>query len=101
MEIGMPAEAADQEYRVVIAPAGARDVHVQMQLGAYLLGGLTPPEEATVRYHLARCARCQTEHDELAWVAQLLSLGSANDLPAAGGRRSPVPPEEPASPAQS
>jgi Putative zinc-finger len=61
--------------------ARERGGHVQMLLGAYLLGGLSAGEASAVRAHLKRCARCRAEHDELACVPAWLSL-----LPAAETR---------------
>jgi len=49
-------------------------------LGAYVLGGLTPSQEAAVRAHLERCARCRAEHDELAVVPPWLDLLTPEDL---------------------
>jgi hypothetical protein len=55
--------------------------HVQLLLGAYVLGGLSASEESAVRAHLERCIRCRTEHDELACVPPWLDLLSS-DRPA-------------------
>jgi predicted anti-sigma-YlaC factor YlaD len=63
-----------------MAPAANRDGHVQLLLGAYLLGGLTASQEAAVRAHLDCCARCRAEHDELAVVPSWLDLLSQEDL---------------------
>jgi anti-sigma factor RsiW len=57
-----------------MASAGERGKHVQILLGAYLLGGLSAHEEAAVRAHLDCCAQCQAEHDELACVPAWLDL---------------------------
>ena len=40
----------------LMAPA-RREGHVQLLLGAYVLGGLSASEEAAVRAHLSRCGR--------------------------------------------
>lgn len=48
--------------------------HVRLLLGAYVLGGLSAPEEAAVRAHLDRCGQCRAEHAELACVPQWLDL---------------------------
>jgi anti-sigma factor ChrR (cupin superfamily) len=53
---------------------GSNDRHVRMQLGAFLLGGLTPPEAAAISAHLSVCAKCRAEHDELACVPAWLDL---------------------------
>jgi Putative zinc-finger len=57
-----------------MASARERGTHVQMLLGAYLLGGLSAAEEATVREHLDRCVPCRAEHDELACIPGWLDL---------------------------
>ncbi len=62
--------------------AGEGTGHVQMLLGAYLLGGLSEHEEYSVRAHLRRCAKCRAEHDELAEILPLLDLLAAEE---AGG----------------
>jgi anti-sigma factor RsiW len=58
----------------VMSPPGERDQHVQILLGAYILGGLPPDEAAAVAAHLGRCARCRAEHAELAQVPSWLDL---------------------------
>ena len=50
------------------------DGHVQMLLGAYLMGGLAEDDVAAVRAHLEVCADCKAEHDDLAPVPGWLSL---------------------------
>jgi anti-sigma factor RsiW len=45
-----------------------------MQLGAYLMGGLPEDEAIGVRAHLAICAECRAEHDEMAPVPGWLDL---------------------------
>jgi anti-sigma factor RsiW len=57
-----------------MSPAGERDPHVQILLGAYVLGGLPAGEAAAVAAHLSRCARCRAEHAELAEVPPWLDL---------------------------
>jgi hypothetical protein len=57
-----------------MASAGERGKHVQILLGAYLLGGLSAHEEAAVQAHLDCCAPCQAEHHELACVPAWLDL---------------------------
>lgn len=41
-------------------------------LGAYLLGALTPDEAASVAEHLTECQACADELQELAWVSDML-----------------------------
>lgn len=48
--------------------------HVQILLGAYVLGGLSEGEESSVRAHLNRCPQCCAEHRELAAVPGWLDL---------------------------
>jgi anti-sigma factor RsiW len=60
-----------------MAPA-RHEGHVQLLLGAYVLGGLSASEEAVVRAHLSRCGRCRAEHDELACVPSWLDLLSSD-----------------------
>jgi len=61
------------------APGGSA-AHVEMLLGAYLLGGLSKAEASAVHAHLACCSACQAEYDELAGVTELLDLlGSGDD----------------------
>ena len=62
----------------VVIRGNARDPehsgHVQLLLGAYVLGGLTREEEAVVEAHLPRCAQCQAEYEELSDVPPWLDL---------------------------
>jgi anti-sigma factor RsiW len=68
--------------------ASDRDGHVQVLLGAYLLGGLPAREATEVRAHLAVCVQCQAEHDELAcvpgWLDLLREVGDDGSSLAAG-----------------
>jgi putative zinc finger protein len=64
-----------------MASAAERGGHVQLLLGAYVLGGLSEAEEAAVRAHLDRCALCRAEHEELAEVPPWLDLLGALGLP--------------------
>jgi hypothetical protein len=66
------------------------DEHVQLQLGLYVLGGLSPDEHVAVGEHLARCAVCRAESMELAEIPALLSLLTAGDIEELT-RESPVP----------
>jgi anti-sigma factor RsiW len=67
-----------------MASARERDTHVQVQLGACILGGLSAADDAAVREHLDRCALCRAEHDDLACVPGWLDLLAE---PEAGGGR--------------
>jgi predicted anti-sigma-YlaC factor YlaD len=64
----------------VDSSAANRGGHVQLLLGAYLLGGLTASQEVAVRAHLERCGRCRAEHDELAVVPSWLDLLPPEEL---------------------
>jgi Putative zinc-finger len=67
------------------APEPGRSRHVQLLLGAYVLGGLSPEEEAAVQAHLPQCAPCQAEYEEMACVPPWLDLLKFGDGdPAAG-----------------
>lgn len=66
-----------------------RGAHVKLLLGAYVLGGLSAADEAAVEGHLARCAQCRAEYDELACVPSWLDL-----LKSEGTDPSPGPPED-------
>ena len=67
------------EGQAVIRMRSGGGTHVELLLGAYLMGGLSEDEAATVRAHLKVCARCKAEHDYLAPVPGFLRLLS--DLP--------------------
>jgi anti-sigma factor RsiW len=58
-------------------------------LGAYLLGGLEPEEEAAVAEHVAGCPACAAEHARLAPLPGLLTL-------AVGASRATAEPPSPA-----
>jgi hypothetical protein len=66
-------------------------------LGAYLLGGLEPAEAAAFDQHLAVCADCRLELDDVASLPALLDAIPVSDavaLTAAAARgRAGVPPE--------
>ena len=64
---------------------------MQLLLGAYVLGGLSAPEEAAVRAHLEGCAPCRAEHNELACVPSWLDLLAPAE--AAGGLDLPGVPD--------
>jgi len=50
--------------------------HVRPDIGAYVLGGLEPAEEAAVREHLTTCSACAAEHASLAGLPRLLALAA-------------------------
>ncbi len=60
---------------------------VKILLGVYVLGGLRGHQETRVRTHLARCARCRAEYEELAEVPVLLDMITGEE--AAGAERLP------------
>ena len=68
-------------------------------LGAYLLGGLEPAEAAAFEQHLAVCADCRQELDDLASLPALLDAIPVSDAvaltaaAAAARERTLVPPE--------
>ncbi len=64
------------------------EAHVRTQLGAYVLGQLTPAETAAVQAHLEGCDRCRREAEELSSVAGLLPLADPERL---GTPPSPAP----------
>jgi anti-sigma factor RsiW len=68
-----------------MASAAERGGHVQLLLGAYVLGGLSEAEETAVRAHLDRCALCRAEHEELAEVPPWLDLLASAGLPGDDG----------------
>ncbi|MBT2586747.1 anti-sigma factor [Arthrobacter sp. ISL-95] len=76
---------------------------VHQLLGAYLLGGLEPEESRTFEDHLAKCAECRTELEELESLPALLDAVPAADavaLTVAGGTNalSPLEPKPEALP---
>src|SRR5262245_6775492 len=56
------------------------DDHVQLELGLYVLGALSPEEQPAVEEHLGRCAECRTECAELSEVSALLALLTVDDI---------------------
>ena len=76
---------------------------VHQLLGAYLLGGLDPEEERAFRDHLAACAECRHELEQLESLPALLDAVPAADavaLTVAGGTNvlSPLEPKREALP---
>ncbi|GGQ04867.1 anti-sigma factor family protein [Streptosporangium pseudovulgare] len=53
---------------------------VRMSLGVYALGALDPEERVLVEAHLAECAACRTEAEELGGVAALLGRVAEEDV---------------------
>ena len=47
---------------------------IRILLGAFVLGGLRGREESLVRAHVAGCASCRAEYQELTEVRTLLDL---------------------------
>jgi Putative zinc-finger len=62
--------------------------HVHEDLGAYVLGGLTPAEAERIRAHIAECPDCAAAHAELAGLPRLLDLA----VVAGAGEEDPLPP---------
>jgi anti-sigma factor RsiW len=63
---------------------GSACKRIRMLLGVFVLGGLRGQEESMVSAHLAGCARCQAECDELAEVPALLDLLTPEEAAQAG-----------------
>jgi hypothetical protein len=55
------------------------DPHVRFSLGLYLLGSLPQLERESVERHLASCADCRTESDQLGEVVAALALLSEEE----------------------
>jgi predicted anti-sigma-YlaC factor YlaD len=55
---------------------------IRTLLGVFVLGGLRGQEEFMVRTHLAGCAQCRSDYDELAEVPALLDLLTAEEAQA-------------------
>jgi anti-sigma factor RsiW len=55
--------------------------HVNIALGAYVLGALAPSEQAAVERHLARCRSCAAGHAELAGLPALLDVAAGQAPP--------------------
>jgi anti-sigma factor RsiW len=54
--------------------------HIELALGAYLLGALTPAEDTRIAAHLQTCPRCRTAYLELADTPTLLAGLTERDL---------------------
>ncbi|MDJ0465307.1 zf-HC2 domain-containing protein [Streptomyces sp. H27-C3] len=61
-------------------PSPSGGAHVRLQLGAYVLGALSPGEDAEVAFHLGRCDVCRAAYLEVADAPALLALFSEDDL---------------------
>ncbi|MFC8276934.1 anti-sigma factor family protein [Streptomyces sp. NPDC057271] len=48
--------------------------HIRLQLGAYVLGALTPEEDREIAAHLLDCESCGAEYLEFAETPTLLAL---------------------------
>jgi hypothetical protein len=57
---------------------------VKILLGVYVLGGLRGSQESGVRTHLADCARCRAEYEELTEVPALLDMLTSEEAAGAG-----------------
>lgn len=57
---------------------------VKILLGVYVLGGLRGSQETRVTTHLAGCARCRAEYEELAEVPALLDMLTGEEAAGAG-----------------
>ena len=57
---------------------------IKILLGVYVLGGLRGHQETRVSAHLARCARCRAEYEELAEVPALLDMITGEEAAEAG-----------------
>jgi len=74
----------------LMRPTGPTCKHVKTLLGVYVLGGLRGHQETRVTTHLARCARCRAEYEELAEVPALLDMITGEEA-AEAGRLADVP----------
>ncbi|WP_398956399.1 zf-HC2 domain-containing protein [Streptomyces sp. GC420] len=54
--------------------------HVELMLGAYVLGALSAEEDRQVAAHLRGCVRCGAAYVEFAEAPWLLALLSEDDL---------------------
>jgi anti-sigma factor ChrR (cupin superfamily) len=63
---------------------------VKILLGVYVLGGLRGQQETRVRTHLAHCARCRAEHEELAELPALLDMITSEEAAEAGRLAGPA-----------
>src|SRR5690606_10243648 len=53
---------------------------IRLSLGVHVLGALEPEERAEVEAHLAECAACRAEYEELAALPALLAKVSPDDV---------------------
>jgi Putative zinc-finger len=66
---------------------------LQFELGAYVMGALTPEERDVVDVHLASCPSCTQEMDELTRLPVLLDLLSVEEVAAMGGETAKPSPD--------
>ena len=52
---------------------------IKVYLGVLVLGGLRGRQESQVRAHIAGCARCRAEYEELAELPALLDMITAEE----------------------
>ncbi|MGW6908664.1 zf-HC2 domain-containing protein [Streptomyces sp. NPDC054940] len=67
------------------------DAHVELLLGAYVLGALSAVEDRRVAAHLAECDRCGAAYLGVADVPDFLALFSETDLAEGLGTGLPGP----------
>jgi hypothetical protein len=72
-----------------VATMSAEHDVLRLVLGGYVLGTLSPAEMEQAQAHLAECAECRAEHDQLAGLPALLATVTAAEaagqaVPAAG-----------------
>ena len=60
--------------RYIMTRNGPGCHYIRILYGAYILGGLQGHDETPIRTHLARCARCRADHEELAELPSLEDL---------------------------
>ncbi|MGW2564589.1 anti-sigma factor family protein [Streptomyces sp. NPDC001514] len=63
---------------MTVPPSGSP--HVELLLGAYVLGALAPEEDAGVARHLACCDPCRAAYLDLADARALLAMVTVEDL---------------------
>ena len=71
-------------------PNGPACKDIKILLGVYVLGGLRGQQETRVRTHLARCARCRAEYEELAELPALLDMITSEEAAEAGRLAGPA-----------
>lgn len=66
-----------------MTPGSTTCRQIRILLGVYVLGGLRGYQQTQVTIHLAGCARCRAEYEELAEVPALLDMISGEEAAAA------------------